>query len=165
MPSPERAVVVDSTPIIALAGLGQLDLLHRLYGEVLVPPAVWAELTTGERRPGGREDLAAAPWIQSVQLADPGQPDLFSDLDRGEAEVIALARQTGARLVIIDDRLGRRHATRLGLRLTGTFGVLLAAKKRGLLSEIRPLVDLLAENRLYASPALRALVLERAGEP
>jgi predicted nucleic acid-binding protein len=164
MPSPERPVVVDSTPIIARAGRGQLGLQQGVDGEVLVPPAVWTELTRGQRRPGGREDLAAAPWIQSARLADPRQPELFSDLDRGEAEVLALARQTKARLVIIDDRLGRRHATRLGLKLTGTFGVLLAAKQKGLLSEITSLVDLLAENRLYASPALLALVLAKAGE-
>lgn len=164
MPSAERPVVVDSTPIIALAGLRQLDLLHRLYGEVLVPTAVWEELTTGQRRPGGIEDLAASPWIQSARLGDPDQADVFSDLGRGEAEVIALARETGARLVIIDDRLGRRHATRLGLSLTGTFGVLLAAKRRGFLDEIAPLVELLGENRLYSSPQLRELVLERAGE-
>lgn len=66
--------------------------------------------------------------------------------------------------MIIDDRLGRRHATRLGLSLTGTFGVLIAAKKRGLVDELAPLLDLLGENRLYASPQLRALVLEQAGE-
>lgn len=164
MPSAEGPVVADSTPIIALAGLGQLALLHRLFGEVLVPPAVWAELTRGERRPGGIEDLVAAPWIKVGELAHPKQADFFSDLDRGEAEVIALAREIGARLVLIDDRLGRRHATRLGLTLTGTFGVLIAAKKKGYLEEIAPLVDLLAENRLYSSPALRALVLDRAGE-
>ncbi len=63
-----------------------------------------------------------------------------------------------------DDRLGRRHATRLGLALTGTFGVLIAAKKNGYLEEVAPLVDLLAENSIYSSPALRTLVLERAGE-
>ena len=163
MPSAEP-VVVDSTPIIALAGLGRLELLQRLYGEVLVPPAVWNELTRGQRRPGGREDLAAAPWVQVGRFDDPDRADLFPDLDRGEAEVVALALETGARLVILDDRLGRRHATRLGLRLTGTFGVLLAAKKVGLLSEIAPLVDALGENRLYSSPQLRALVLDRAGE-
>lgn len=164
MPSAEGAVVADSTPIIALAGVGQLALLQRLFGEVLVPPAVSDELTRGDRRPGGREDLAAAPWVKAAELRDANHADVFSDLDRGEAEVIALAREIDARLVIIDDRLGRRHAARLGLALTGTFGVLIAAKKKGYLEEVAPLVDLLAENSIYSSPALRALVLERAGE-
>ncbi len=164
MPSAERPVVVDATPIVALAGLGHLDLLQRLYGEVLVPSAVWEELTRGGLRPGGSEDLAAAPWIKARALAQPDQVNFFPDLDRGEAEVIALALQAGARLVILDDRLGRRHASRLGLNITGTFGVLLAAKKLGLLAEIAPLLDRLGENRIYSSPKLRNLVLEKAGE-
>lgn len=164
MPSAERPVVVDSTPIIALAGLGHLSLLQQLYREVLAPPAVWDELASGRLKPGGSEDLYAAPYIRAVALADPGRADDFPDLDRGEAEVIALALQLGARLVILDDRLARRRATRLGLNLTGTLGVLLAAKKVGLLTEIAPLLDRLAENRIYCSPRLRALVLERAGE-
>lgn len=164
MPSAERPVVADATPIIALAGLGHLSLLQQLYNEVLVPPAVWGELTSGGLRPGGLEDLAAAPWIQSGTLSIPSQADFFPDLDRGEAEVIAFALQADARLVLLDDRLGRRHAARLGLTLTGTFGVLLAAKKLGLVSAIAPLLDQLAENRIYSSPRLRELVLERADE-
>jgi uncharacterized protein len=104
MPSADRPVVVDATPIVALAGLGHLNLFQRLYGEVLVPPAVWSELTRGGLRPGGLEDLDAAPWIQEGALAYPDQADFFPDLDRGEAEVIAIAQQTGARLVILDDR-------------------------------------------------------------
>lgn len=87
MPSAEGPVAADSTPIIALAGLGRLGLFQRLFGEVLVPPAVWAELTKGRRRPGGLEDLAAAPRIRAAALGDPSQADVFSDLDRGEAEL------------------------------------------------------------------------------
>ena len=75
MPSAEGPVVADSTPIIALAGLGQLALLRRLFGEVLVPPAVWAELTRGERRPGGIQDLAAAPWVKAAVLGRPGRAE------------------------------------------------------------------------------------------
>lgn len=164
MPAPEQPVVVDSTPIVALAGIGRPDLLRCLAPEVLMPPAVWNELLSGGERPGGAADLAGAPWIQVGALADSAGAELWTDLDRGEAEVIALARQLGARLVVIDDRLGRRHAERLGLRVTGTIGVLVLARERGLVDEVLPLLSRLEENGIYLSERLKDWVRDTSGE-
>lgn len=164
MPSAERPVVADATPIIALASLRRLALFRDLYRGVLVPEAVRSELTSGGRRPGGPEDLSTAPWIRVGKLRSPMPRDLSANLDRGEAEVVALAQEMDARLVIIDDRLGRRHAARLGLRVTGTVGILLAAKQAGLEERIGPLLDQLDLNKIYLSNRLRALALQRAGE-
>jgi len=122
-----RTVVVNTTPIIALALIGQLDLLQHLYGEVMIPPAVQAEVLVGGPSGVGVAGLQTANWIRTVPLQDPRRADLLSDLDRGEAEVIALAQELNAELVIIDERLARRHAQRLGLALTGVLGVLLKA--------------------------------------
>ncbi len=135
-----RVVVVNSTPIITLAIVDQLDLLRDLYDTVLIPAAVRLEVQAGGPTRAGAPRLAAPPWIKSVELRDPHRVDLLSDLDRGEAEVVALAQERGADLVVIDERLGRRHARRLGISLTGTLGVLLKAKREGLLSEIGPVV-------------------------
>ena len=143
MPSAERPVVVDATPIIALASLGRLTLFRDLYRQVLVPEAVRRELVGGGRRAGSAEDLSAAPWIQIRRLREPFRSRLPEDLHRGEAEVLALAQEVDARLVIMDDRLGRREAARRGLSVTGTVGVLLA---------------------IYLSKKLRALALEKARE-
>lgn len=104
-----RVVVVDTTPIIALSIIGQLQLLESLYGEVWIPPAVNAEVAAGGSRPGAAE-LQRAAFVRVATLEDPSQADLLSDLDRGEAEVIALARERRADLVILDERLARRHA-------------------------------------------------------
>lgn len=164
MPAADRPVVVNSTPIIALAGIGRLDLLRCLAPEVLVPPAVWEELESGGERPGGQADLAAAPWIKVATLEESAGAVLLADLGRGEAEVIALARQVGARLVVIDDRLGRRHAARLGLPVTGTIGVLVLAKERRLVTEVLPLMRRLEENGLYLSQRLKSWVRARSGE-
>jgi predicted nucleic acid-binding protein len=164
MPSAERPVVADATPIIALAGLGRLTHFRDLYTEIVVPQAVWRELERGELRPGGLADLAGAPWIQTRPLRDPVPSGLAEGLHRGEAEVLALAQEVHARLVVMDDRLGRRHAAVLGLRVTGTVGVLLAAKRKGLEPRIGPLLDQLDARGLYLSQKLRALALERAGE-
>lgn len=82
-------------------------------------------------------------------MSDPRRADLLSDLDRGEAEVLALAQEMDADLVIIDERLARRHAKRLGLALTGVLGVLLKAKERGLIPAIGPWVDRLRQGGIH----------------
>jgi len=134
---PDRVVISNTTPIIALALVRQLDLLYALYEEVWIPQAVAAELQASGVRAGAAE-AATAPYIHTVALNDPRRADLLSDLDRGEAEVIALAQERHADLVIIDERLGRRHARRLGLRITGVLGVLLKAKQLGHVDVVRP---------------------------
>lgn len=164
MPAAEGPVVVDATPIVALAGIDRLDLFRALYGQVLVPPAVWHELETGGQRPGGLADLRLAPWIKIATPADAASMALSADLDRGETEVIALARELNARLVVIDDRLGRRHALRLGLEITGSIGVLLRAKELGHVDRILPLLERLESNGLYLSERLKLWARERADE-
>jgi predicted nucleic acid-binding protein len=98
-------------------------------------------------------------------LANPQQVLVYVGLDRGEAEVLALASEQTARLVIIDERKGRRYARRLGLPLTGTLGVLLAAKDKGLVPALAPLIDQLLKEGLYFAPELVDKALEIAGEP
>lgn len=164
MPAAEGPVVVDTTPIVALAGIDRLDLFRSLYSVVLVPPAVWHELESGGRRPGGLADLGSAPWIEIAAPAGAASLTLSSDLGRGEAEVIALASQLDARLVVIDDRLGRRHALRLGLAVTGTVGILVRATELGYVDQLLPLLDRLRENGLYLSDRLVSWARERAGE-
>jgi len=159
-----RLVVVNSTPIITLAIVDQLALLRDLYGTILIPTAVRREIEAGGPNRAGAPQLAAAPWIRSVELRDPRRADLLSDLDRGEAEVIALAQERDADLVVIDERLGRRHAKRLGLTLTGTLGVLLKAKREGLLSEVRPVVEAVRQGGVRLADALVEEVLVLAGE-
>jgi len=164
MPERTRTIVVNTTPIIALALIGQLELLRHLYGEVVIPPAVEAEVLAGDPGSTGAAELQRAHWIQTVSMQDPRRADLLSDLDRGEAEVIALAQELNAELVIIDERLARRHAKRLGLTLTGTLGVLLKAKERGLVPAVGPLMDQLRQVGIWLDDVLVAEVLRLAGE-
>jgi predicted nucleic acid-binding protein len=159
-----RVVVVNSTPIITLTIVGQLSLLQNLYGTVLIPLAVEHEVLAGGQSRAGAPQLAAAPWIQAVKLKDPRRVDLLSDLDRGEAEVIALAQERDADLVVIDERLGRRHARRLGLPLTGTLGVLLKAKGRGLIPEIAPSLRAIRQEGAWLGDELVEKALEMADE-
>jgi hypothetical protein len=150
MPEKPRLVVVNTTPIIALALLGKLDLLRQLYGQVVTPSAVQAEVFAGGSTGVGRFELQDAAWLRVVSLQDPRRADLLADLDRGEAEVIALAQE-------ID-------AERLGLRLAGTLGVLLKAKQLGLVDAIAPLIEHLQLAGIRLSDAVVATVLKLADE-
>lgn len=158
-----QLVVVDTTPIISLSLLQYLHLLEILYTEVLIPLAVQAEVIAGGSRTGAAE-LRRATYIRSVPLQDPQRATLLSDLDRGEAEVIALGIERQADLLIIDEQLGRRHAQRLGLPITGTLGVLLKAKQLGYVPEVKPLILQLRQNGIRLSDALTKRMLELADE-
>jgi len=164
MPDRPRAVVVNTTPIIALSLVGHLDLLQQLYGEVIIPPAVEIEVLAGGPAAVGVAELRRAPWIRVVALSDPGRADLLVNLDRGEAEVIALAQEMRADLVIVDERLARLYAKRLRLTLTGTLGVIIKAKERGLIVAVKPLIDELRRNGIRIGPRLTAEALRQSGE-
>lgn len=112
----------------------------------------------------GVREFEAADWIRVVALQDPRRADLLTDLDRGEAEVLALAQELDAGLVILDERLARRHARHLGLPLTGTLGVLLRAKQAQLVSEIHSLILAMRTGGIWLSEALVEEALVIAGE-
>lgn len=165
MPEAPERVVVNATPIIALSLIGKLDLLRQLYGEVLVPPAVQSEVHAGGQYAIGSAELREAPWLRLLPLQDPQRADLLvTDLDRGEAEVLALVQEQNADLVILDERLARRHARRLGLTITGALGVLLRARQDGLVPAVAPLIDELLQGGIRLSDAVVAETLRLAGE-
>jgi len=160
---PEGPVVANTTPLLALWLLGRLDLLRDLYGEVLIPPTVQAEFLAAETTLR-QMALTDTPWIRVIQLAEPQRALAYAGLDRGEAEVLALAEEQAARLVIIDERAARRYARRLDLPLTGTIGVLLLAKDNKLTGNIRPLIEALHQSGMYLEETLIERVLQLAGE-
>jgi len=156
-------VIVNNTPLVALWVLGRLDLLRELYDEVLIPQAVYEEFVATERAVR-QAALESAPWIRPVSLANPQRARVYIGLDLGEAEVLALAEERAARLVIIDELKGRRYAQRLEMPLTGTLGLLLLAKERGLVADLAPLLVELQEAGLYLGAALINRALRLAGE-
>jgi predicted nucleic acid-binding protein len=164
MPEGPRLVVVNTTPIIALSLVGELDLLRSLYDQVVVPSAVEAEVLAGGRGGIGSSELREASWLRVVSLQDPRRAELLVDLDRGEAEVLALAQELHADLVIIDERLARLHAKRLGLTLTGSLGVLLRAKQLGHVKAVAPLIRRLRQGGIHLSDMVVAQVLALADE-
>lgn len=161
---PAGPVVLNNTPLVALWAVDRLDLLRDLFGEVLIPRAVEDEFLAIDRSLRAKA-LAESSWVQSVALAHSRRALAFAGLDRGEAEVLALAEEQDARLVVLDERKARRFAVRLGLPVTGTLGLFLLAKETGLLEAVAPWITKLHAAGLYLRPELVARVLELAGEP
>jgi predicted nucleic acid-binding protein len=160
---PNRPVVLNNTPLVALWSLGRLDLLRDLYQEALIPRAVEEEFLATEAS-ARRKALEDAPWVRIVELSHPRRSLAYTGLDRGEAAVLALAEETDAHLVVLDERKARRYAERMGLSLTGTLGVLLAAKRAGLVGSVSDCISQLLSAGLFLSPELVRRALEIAGE-
>jgi uncharacterized protein len=159
-------VVANAGPLIALAQIGQIDLLPALYGRIVIPQAVQREVTiSGYGRPGA-EEFQRADWIVVNHVQDKVAVQLLSErLDQGESEAIALALELRADLLLIDEARGRRVAEARGLHKTGTLGTLIAAQKRGLVSNIHPLLDALVDSGFYMSEELYQTVLSLVGGP
>jgi predicted nucleic acid-binding protein len=158
--------ICNASPLINLAWLGRLDLLHQLYTATIIPEAVRQEvLVAGQGKPGAAE-VAAADWLTFASAQNRTLLRALSqDLDLGEAEVIALALEHPADIVIMDERLGRQTAAYFGLRCIGTIGILVAAKRQGFIPAIRPDLERLKyQQGYYISERLYDRVLADAGE-
>ncbi len=104
-----RKVISNTTPILSLLKIRQFHLLELMYGTVIIPTAVWEEIEAGKEK-NYYTDLTGLAWVDIQAVQNPSAVEYLTDLDRGEAEVIVLAREIGADLVIIDETLGRQYA-------------------------------------------------------
>ena len=158
-------VVSDTSPIRALAHLALLELLHDLFGEVFIPPAVIDELSR-QTAIFSPLSLSGYSFIRIKSVKDASLIRQFSSvLDAGESEALALALEIHADVVLIDELDGREMAIQVGLEPLGVLGVLYRAKKRGLVELVKPLMDRL-QNELgfFISAKLYAEVLRMSGE-
>jgi predicted nucleic acid-binding protein len=141
-----------------------LHLLPALAGRVIIPPAVAEELAVGRKVGIDVPEVERLEWIEVRRPLSLAALPLVTDLGPGESQVLALALEMPGTAVIVDDFLARRTAEALHIPLTGTLGVLLAAKRAGLIDRIAPILDLLQSLRFRVSQATRAAVLKLAGE-
>ena len=136
-------IVSNTTPLSSLLKIGQVGLLERLYGRVAIPTEVADELDQAGSVHQGWRDQAGFVHIEATALGDPVLQLLMAEVDPGEAAAIALAVCSASDLLIIDDMEGRRLAQRLGLSITGTVGVVLAAAERNLIDDAFAMLELL----------------------
>jgi len=159
-------VVSNTSPVINLSAIGQLELLEKLFQQIIIPTAVYQEIAVdGTGQPGAIE-VCTLPWVKSNKVNNSTLVKaLQGELDSGEAEAIALAIENKADLLLLDERIGREVALRFGLQFIGVLGILILAKEKGYLLRVKPVVnELIVKAGFWISPALYDYVLNTAGE-
>jgi predicted nucleic acid-binding protein len=151
-------VVSDTSPLTALITIGEEEILPRLFSEVVIPNGVRDELL--------RAHAVLPGWLRAEPVADPSEAArLMKELDRGEAEAIELAKELRADRLLIDERKGRLLAAREGVPVIGLLGVLLLAKRRGLIGSARAILARLElEAGIYLAVDLKEEALRTVGE-
>jgi predicted nucleic acid-binding protein len=141
---PEKVIITDTSCLIVMSKINAMYLLQQLYQQIIVTEEIAKEY--GETLPD---------WIEIKAVQNKKyQALLEATLDRGEASAIALAMDFDDYLLIIDDLKGRKEAKRLGMKITGTLGVLYSAKQKGFITKIKPYIEKLQECDFRISPTI-----------
>lgn len=160
-------VISDTTPLISLMKIESLDILEKMYKEIIVPKAVYDELIINVDYQSEIDIIRKCTFLQTKIVKENLSVSLLQKqlkLDLGESEAIVLANSINADLIIIDERKARSIAKDIGLNVTGTLGILVEAKQRGLVKELRPLLDKLIKNEIRISKRLYQDILELVNE-
>jgi predicted nucleic acid-binding protein len=159
-----EAVISNTSPLQYLYQLGHLELLPRFYQQVTIPPAVGQELAAGRALGVPLPVLEQVPWVQVHAPVAVQVWQVVSSLGAGEREALALALATPNARLLLDDGRARRFGQLLGVRLTGTVGVLARAKREGLVPRLAPLLDRLDALGFRLSAQARGMALTLVGE-
>jgi predicted nucleic acid-binding protein len=157
-----QTVVINASPLIVLFKSQQADLLPQLFTDIRLPQAVYAEIVvaTADR---AAQQVPQTPWLHRVEQAI--DPTIAAwDLGAGESTVLSFALANPGYRAIVDDRAARRCAQTLGIRTIGTGGVLLLAKRRGVIDSVADRLEALRESGLWLSDAVIGLLKQQAGE-
>jgi hypothetical protein len=150
-------IVIDTSPLISLGVLGQLDLLDTLFPSIIVPKGVYEEIEAA----GDREVyIQIARFIKNRIYSPKEEREFSSSLGKGETEAITLCIEMKADLLIIDDRKARITAESYNIKCLGTLGMLTLAKKKGYIKELRKYFTQLLENERYFSIILLNQILQ-----
>ncbi|PNW34120.1 UNVERIFIED_CONTAM: nucleic acid-binding protein [Euhalothece sp. KZN 001] len=164
-------IVSDTSPITNLAAIQTLDLLQFLYGSIIIPVAVYNELTQADSKKAvpGATEVQTYSWIQTRPIQNLQKVNeilvVNSNIHLGEAEAIVLALELKADLLLMDERRGRTLAMSYQLKVTGLLGVLLQAKKQGRIVAVKPLLEqLINDAEFRINDQLYEQVLQLAKE-
>lgn len=157
--------VSDSSILISLSQIGQLELLREMFSEVFIPEEVYNEVVTKGGDRAGAINVKNAGWIKVSKVKNVRLSHLLGEsLDSGEAEAIALALELKADIVLLDERDARKKAKNQGLKVLGVIGVLVWGKKKGRIKLLRPVLETLIKNNFRISEELFSRVLDEVGE-
>ena len=160
-------VVSNASVLIGLSSIGKLFLVRERFPQgIWIPEAVRREvIDEGGARPGARE-ISDSKWIRVQKVEDKTIVGLLlTELDKGEAEAIALAHEVGAGIILLDERDARRAAKRMNLSVLGTIGVLIWAKKVGKVESLKEQLDALRDHGNFRfSQTIYESALQEVGE-
>ena len=161
-------VISDTSAITNLAAIQYLQLLPQLYNQITIPEAVYRELAEIDPPVPGTLEVQMASWLEVRPVVNRNVVERLQvevRLDPGESEAIALALELNADLLLIDERRGRAEANRLGVKITGLLGILVEAKQKKLIVNVKPLMDtLIATSDFRVSSALYSQILDIVDE-
>lgn len=153
LPTP-KTIISDTSSLIVLSNIGELELLYRLYGQITTTIDIATEY--GESLP---------EWIEIADVADKSKQQVLQlQIDKGEASAIALALEMPGSIIILDDNKARKIAGQLGLKYTGTIGIIVQAKLRGFIPSIKPIVTKIRQTNFRLSLEMELHALKLANE-
>lgn len=156
-------VIADAGPIFSLAVVDKLGLLNELFDEVMIPRAVWEEITLLNNT-SFHTDIVKFFINKVVDIK--GFNELTFIMDYGESEAVILYKEEEANFLLIDDKKARSIAENFGMNCIGTIGLLLISKEKGFLKELRPIfLELLRNKRYYSISLLNRLLIEGNENP
>lgn len=149
-----KAIISDTSCFIILTNVGELELLHKVYGQIVTTPEIVAEF--GEPLP---------EWVEINEVKDKYRQTILElQIDKGEASAIALALETPDSVVILDDYKARKIAERLGVTLTGIIGVIIKAKLNGTIPSVKPIIEKIKQTDFRLSAEIETQALKEADE-
>lgn len=150
----QKAIISDTSCLILLEKIGELELLSKLFGVIFTTQEVSHEF-----------GLPLPSWIEIKSPTDKKYQSIIeASVDKGEASAIALAVEYDDCLLIMDDLKGRKFATQLGIKITGTFGIIVDAKLTGIIPSVKPIIAKIKETNFRISDKIEAIVLVKAKE-
>jgi hypothetical protein len=149
-----KTIISDTSCFIILTNIKELDLLHKVYGQIVTTIDIATEY--GEPLPD---------WIEIATVADKHKQELLEiQIDKGESSAIALALEIPNSTLIIDDYKARKIAERLGINFTGTIGVIIRAKLKGIIPSIKPILEKIKQTDFRLSAEIELQALKEANE-
>ncbi|MEE1518125.1 MAG: DUF3368 domain-containing protein [Lachnospiraceae bacterium] len=158
-------IVSDTTPIISLMKIEQLYLLEKMFGYIVIPKAVYDELTVNEKFAKEILKIKEAEFVKVGEVKNDSSVNILRNvtgLDAGESEAIVMAGEKEADLLLMDEHKGRQVAKKLGIKITGTIGILLQAFDEGMMSkeDVKKCILVLKESNIRISDNLCKKVYE-----
>ena len=158
------SAIIDSSPLIVLLKSDLEYILPELFDEILLPEAVWQEISAGQKDDTAKRKLPLLSWIKRIRTININSLTEDYNLGKGETAVLNLALENLVSRVILDDFAARKCAKELGIQFIGTGGLLISAKQKGLISSVSDALEKVQNKGLWLSASIIEMLKQKSGE-